>query len=108
MISSGGIDLSIGSVIAFTVSSSAVILKNTDIHPLFAFALALAITTAFGALMARSSIIWKCLPSSSRWPHVPGARHGNRADDRLRSDRPSVLQNAEIVYFKLPAADGSR
>jgi ribose/xylose/arabinose/galactoside ABC-type transport system permease subunit len=51
VIISGGIDLSIGSVIAFTGVFLAVILKNTDIHPLFAFALALAITTAFGALM---------------------------------------------------------
>ena len=51
VILSGGIDLSIGSVIAFTGVFLAVILKNTDIHPLFAFALALAITTAFGALM---------------------------------------------------------
>jgi galactofuranose transport system permease protein len=51
VILSGGIDLSIGSVVAFTGVFLAVILKNTDIHPLFAFALALAITTAFGALM---------------------------------------------------------
>jgi simple sugar transport system permease protein len=51
VILSGGIDLSIGSVIAFTGVFLAVILKNTDIHPLFAFALALAITTAFGAAM---------------------------------------------------------
>lgn len=51
VILSGGIDLSIGSVIAFTGVFLAVILKNTAIHPIFAFALALAITTAFGALM---------------------------------------------------------
>jgi ribose/xylose/arabinose/galactoside ABC-type transport system permease subunit len=51
VIISGGIDLSIGSVIAFTGVFLAVILQNTSIHPLFAFALALAITTAFGALM---------------------------------------------------------
>lgn len=51
VILSGGIDLSIGSVIAFTGVFLAVILKNTDIHPLLAFALALTITTAFGALM---------------------------------------------------------
>ena len=51
VILSGGIDLSIGSVIAFTGVFLAVILQKTDIHPLFAFALALAITTAFGALM---------------------------------------------------------
>lgn len=51
VILSGGIDLSIGSVIAFTGVFLAVILKNTEIHPLLAFALALAITTAFGAVM---------------------------------------------------------
>jgi len=51
VIISGGIDLSIGSVIAFTGVFLAVILQNTSIHPLFAFALALAITTAFGAVM---------------------------------------------------------
>lgn len=51
VILSGGIDLSIGSVIAFTGVFLAVILENTGIHPLFAFALALVITTAFGALM---------------------------------------------------------
>lgn len=51
VILSGGIDLSIGSVIAFTGVFLAVILQNTSIHPLFAFALALAITTAFGAAM---------------------------------------------------------
>jgi galactofuranose transport system permease protein len=51
VILSGGIDLSIGSVIAFTGVFLAVILQNTSIHPLLAFAMALAITTAFGALM---------------------------------------------------------
>lgn len=51
VILSGGIDLSIGSVIAFTGVFLAVVLQKTDIHPLVAFALALAITTAFGALM---------------------------------------------------------
>ena len=51
VILSGGIDLSIGSVIAFTGVFLAVILQHTSIHPLLAFALALAITTAFGALM---------------------------------------------------------
>ena len=51
VILSGGIDLSIGSVIAFTGVFLAVILRDTSIHPLPAFVLALAITTAFGALM---------------------------------------------------------
>jgi simple sugar transport system permease protein len=51
VILSGGIDLSVGSVIAFTGVFLAVILRDTSIHPLAAFVLALAITTAFGALM---------------------------------------------------------
>lgn len=51
VILSGGIDLSIGAVIAFTGVFLAVLLEQTSIHPLAAFVLALAITTAFGALM---------------------------------------------------------
>ena len=51
VILSGGIDLSIGSVIAFTGMFLAVVLRDTSIHPLVAFALALSIATAFGALM---------------------------------------------------------
>lgn len=51
VILSGGIDLSVGSVIAFTGVFLAVILRDTQIHPLLAFALALLITTAFGAAM---------------------------------------------------------
>ncbi len=51
VILSGGIDLSIGSVIAFTGIFLAVMLETTSIHPLLAFVLALLITTAFGALM---------------------------------------------------------
>ncbi|EJZ21516.1 sugar ABC transporter permease YjfF [Rhizobium sp. Pop5] len=51
VIISGGIDLSIGSVIAFTGVFLAVILQKTSIHPLVAFALVLVITTTFGAIM---------------------------------------------------------
>lgn len=51
VIISGGIDLSIGSVIAFTGVFLAVVLQNTTIHPLLAFALVLVITTAFGGAM---------------------------------------------------------
>ncbi|QRM55486.1 galactofuranose ABC transporter, permease protein YjfF [Sinorhizobium sp. BG8] len=51
VILSGGIDLSIGSVIAFTGVFLAVVLENTSIHPLLAFVAVLAITTLFGALM---------------------------------------------------------
>ena len=51
VILSGGIDLSIGSVIAFTGVFLAVLMETTSIHPLIAFALALIIATSFGALM---------------------------------------------------------
>ncbi|MGO4351179.1 galactofuranose ABC transporter, permease protein YjfF [Rhizobium sp. RAF36] len=51
VIISGGIDLSIGSVIAFTGVFLAVILRDTSIHPLLAFVLVLVITTIFGGLM---------------------------------------------------------
>ncbi|WP_394699100.1 galactofuranose ABC transporter, permease protein YjfF [uncultured Cohaesibacter sp.] len=51
VILSGGIDLSVGSVIAFTGVFLAVILRDTSIHPIAAFALVLAITIAFGAAM---------------------------------------------------------
>ncbi|MBW8786789.1 sugar ABC transporter permease YjfF [Rhizobium laguerreae] len=51
VIISGGIDLSIGSVIAFTGVFLAVILQKTSIHPLLAFTIVLVITTAFGAVM---------------------------------------------------------
>ena len=51
VILSGGIDLSVGSVIAFTGVFLAVILRDTSIHPLVAFVLVLAITISFGAAM---------------------------------------------------------
>jgi ribose/xylose/arabinose/galactoside ABC-type transport system permease subunit len=51
VILSGGIDLSVGSVIAFTGVFLAVVLRDTSIHPLAAFAIVLVITTGFGAAM---------------------------------------------------------
>ena len=51
VILSGGIDLSIGSVIAFTGVFLAVVLRDSSIHPLVAFVMVLVITSAFGAAM---------------------------------------------------------
>lgn len=51
VILSGGIDLSVGSVIAFSGVFIAVLLRETGLHPLVAFAVLLVITTAFGAAM---------------------------------------------------------
>jgi len=51
VILSGGIDLSVGSVIAFSGVFIAVVMRDTGLHPLPVFALLLVITTAFGAAM---------------------------------------------------------
>jgi ribose/xylose/arabinose/galactoside ABC-type transport system permease subunit len=51
VILSGGIDLSVGSVIAFSGVFIAVILRDTALHPLVVFAVLLGLTTAFGAAM---------------------------------------------------------
>ncbi len=51
VILSGGIDLSIGSVIAFTSVFVAVMVGTYEVHPLLAFAMVLAISTLFGCVM---------------------------------------------------------
>ncbi|SIT06875.1 galactofuranose ABC transporter, permease protein YjfF [Paracoccus saliphilus] len=51
VILSGGIDLSVGSVIAFSGVFIAVMLRDSSLHPLVVFAMLLALTTAFGAAM---------------------------------------------------------
>ncbi|GAB1580814.1 galactofuranose ABC transporter, permease protein YjfF [Phyllobacterium phragmitis] len=51
VIISGGIDLSVGSVIAFTGVLIAVLVSQHGMHPLPAFAIALLFATAFGAAM---------------------------------------------------------
>ncbi|MFN3278867.1 MAG: galactofuranose ABC transporter, permease protein YjfF [Paracoccus hibiscisoli] len=51
VILSGGIDLSVGSVIAFSGVFIAVLLRDTGLHPLAVFAALLVLTTVFGAGM---------------------------------------------------------
>ncbi|MEO9338220.1 galactofuranose ABC transporter, permease protein YjfF [Mesorhizobium sp. SB112] len=51
VIISGGIDLSVGSVIAFTGVLLAVLITKYGVHPLAAFVIALSLATAFGAAM---------------------------------------------------------
>jgi simple sugar transport system permease protein len=51
VIISGGIDLSVGSIIAFTGVLVAVLISWYGLHPLAAFAIALIVSTAFGAAM---------------------------------------------------------
>ncbi|MCX5516603.1 sugar ABC transporter permease YjfF [Kaistia algarum] len=51
VIISGGIDLSVGAVIGFTGVFLAVMISSLGLHPLFAFAIALAVAALFGAAM---------------------------------------------------------
>ena len=51
VILSGGIDLSVGAVIGFTGVLVAVLITWAGLHPLVAFAIALAVAAAFGAVM---------------------------------------------------------
>jgi simple sugar transport system permease protein len=51
VILSGGIDLSVGSVIAFTGVFCALMIERNGIHPLIVFAMILTIGTTFGAVM---------------------------------------------------------
>ncbi len=51
VILSGGIDLSVGAVIAFVGVLLAVLITQKGVDPYFAFAIALAIGTAFGAMV---------------------------------------------------------
>lgn len=51
VILSGGIDLSVGSVIAFSGVFIAVMLRETSFHPLILFVFLLMLTTIFGAAM---------------------------------------------------------
>lgn len=51
VILSGGIDLSVGAVIGFTTVLVAVLIMWLNLHPLVAFAIALVVAAAFGAIM---------------------------------------------------------
>ncbi|SHF92861.1 simple sugar transport system permease protein [Kaistia soli DSM 19436] len=51
VIISGGIDLSVGAVIGFTGVLVAVLISSFGLHPLVAFAIALAVAALFGAAM---------------------------------------------------------
>lgn len=51
VIISGGIDLSVGAVIGFTTVLNAVLIMWLGLHPLFAFAISLAVAAVFGAIM---------------------------------------------------------
>ena len=62
VILSGGIDLSVGAVIGFTGVFIAVLITWAGVHPLIAFALALAVSATFGAAMG-AAIHYLSVPS---------------------------------------------
>jgi simple sugar transport system permease protein len=62
VILSGGIDLSVGSVIAFAGVFIAVLLRDTGLHPLVVFGLLLILTTFFGAAQG-ALIYWLAMPA---------------------------------------------
>lgn len=62
VILSGGIDLSVGSVIAFTGVFCALAIGQLGMHPLVAFAIALALGAAFGAAMGVAIYYYKIPP----------------------------------------------
>ncbi len=82
VILSGGIDLSIGSVIAFTGIFLAVLFETTSIHPIRLPAGARH-HHRFGALMGAIILSRNAGLHRHARRHVPGARHGLRVVDRL-------------------------
>ena len=62
VILAGGIDLSVGSVIAFIGVFIALMLQNTQVDPLIVIAMALAIGTVFGAAMGAMIYFFKIPP----------------------------------------------
>lgn len=67
VILSGGIDLSVGSVIAFTSVFVAVMVGQLGVHPLMAFGLVLVIAALFGAWMG---MMIHFLRIRLSWPHL--------------------------------------
>lgn len=62
VILSGGIDLSVGSVIALTGVITSVLISKFHWHPLLVFPVVLALGTAFGALMGAIIYVYKMQP----------------------------------------------
>jgi simple sugar transport system permease protein len=62
VILSGGIDLSVGSVLAFTTVFVAALIENKHLHPLLAIFIALSFGTLFGAAMGAMIQVYKLPP----------------------------------------------
>jgi simple sugar transport system permease protein len=62
VILSGGIDLSVGSVLAFTTIFIATLVEHRHLHPILAIAIALVVGTLFGAAMGAMIQVYKLPP----------------------------------------------
>jgi len=62
VILSGGIDLSVGSVLAFTTIFIATLIENRHVHPVLAILIALAVGGMFGAAMGAMIQVYKLPP----------------------------------------------
>ena len=68
VIISGGIDLSVGSVLALSTMVSSSLLEKAHLSPVLVIPIVLAMGTALACSWATSSRPSICLPSSSPWP----------------------------------------
>lgn len=101
VIISGGIDLSVGSLIAFTNVFCALMIGRNDWDPLVTFAVMLAIGTAFGAVMG-SIIHYFKIPAFIVTLSGLFLARGMAyvlSTDSIRIDHPFYEQIADLVYI---------
>ncbi len=99
VILSGGIDLSVGSVIAFTSVFVAVLVGQLGVHPLVAFALILVIAALFGAWMGMMIHFLRIPPFVATLAGMFLARRGLPHLDAIRAHRASVSRHLAGTLF---------
>ena len=101
VILSGGIDLSVGSVIAFTGVFCALMIERNGMHPLLVFAMVLLIGTTFGATMGVIIYSFKIPPFIVTLSGLFLARGMAYVltTDSISIRHPFYLDVAEIVYI---------
>lgn len=101
VIISGGIDLSVGSVIAFTGVFCALMIGRNGWHPLVTFAVVLTMGTAFGALMGVLIHYFKIPPFITTLSGLFLARGMAYvlSTDSIRIDHPFYEWVAQLVYI---------
>jgi simple sugar transport system permease protein len=101
VILSGGIDLSVGSVIGFTGVFLAVMIQREGFHPLVAFALILALGTLFGVTMGVIIHYFKIPPFIATLAGMFLARGGAYVltTDSISIKHPFYLEVAKLKYI---------